>query len=91
MRKLLLASAVMMLVGCGPSSTPFTRALSALKGGDYTAFQAAKAEVDAETRTAIQPDGDLMFDAGALSPTATAVGLAFTSRIWKPWKATPRG
>jgi hypothetical protein len=59
MRKFLLAAAVAMLAGCGPSSTPFTRALSALKAGDYAAFVTAKAEVDGETKTAIQPDGDL--------------------------------
>jgi hypothetical protein len=58
MRKLLLAAAL-LLAGCGPSGTPFTRALNALKSGDHEAFVAARAEVEAETKTAIQPDGDL--------------------------------
>jgi hypothetical protein len=58
MRKFLLI-AVVLLAGCGPSGTPFTRALNALKAGDYDAFTAAKAEIEADTRTAIQRDGDL--------------------------------
>jgi hypothetical protein len=59
MKRLFLIAALALLAGCGPSETPMSRFLSAMRAGDHAAVAAAKTDADADTKTAIQPDGDL--------------------------------
>ena len=59
MRKIFPLMILLALAGCGPSGTPLTHALSALRKGDRQDFLAAKAEADEAVKTAIQPGDDL--------------------------------